>query len=129
MVSLTVACTGSPPQLVFATAFPFRIGRAASCGLVVSAPGVWDQHAVIDLDGDERKFRVASVGEAVLMVNGVATSAAVLRNGDLLDLGACRLTFALAPAGQKSLAPRECFAWGLLALGLLLEICLFLKLN
>lgn len=129
MVSLAVACAGSPLRYVLATAFPFRIGRAASGGLAVAAPGVWEEHAVLQLDPEERCFRIAPVGEATVIVNGTSTNGVALRNGDTIDLGACRLTFALAPAVQKRLTARQWATWALLGMVMTLEVWLFLRLN
>ena len=104
--------------------FPFLIGRSPQADLRITFSGVWEEHASIRLaeseDGSQR-FVIESVGQSILSINGEIASGQVLRVGDMLSLGAARLTVSLAPARQSKLAWHESTVWVLLSLVLLLE--------
>jgi predicted component of type VI protein secretion system len=90
--------------------FPFIVGRGADADLRLDDAGVWDRHAEI---GFRRKegFSVAAQGEASVGVNGERTETAMLRNGDVMELGSVQLRFWLARSQQKTLRVREALAW------------------
>jgi hypothetical protein len=96
--------------------FPFVIGRSASAQCRVEEEGVWEQHLRIMLNASEGC--VLSVQpEAIAAVNGQMVRETVLRNGDLISMGAIQLRFLLGPTRQHSLRLREWLTW--IALGLL----------
>lgn len=97
--------------------FPCRIGRESGADLQLAAPGVWERHAEIFLNPQEGFFLQARP-EAMAMVNGTATQAAHLRNGDLIELGGAKLRFWLSRVRQRTFRVREAVTWaGLVALG------------
>jgi hypothetical protein len=51
----------------------------------------------------------------LLQVNDAPVRRAVLRNGDVISLGALKIRFSLGPVRQSSLAPREWLTWLALA--------------
>ena len=94
--------------------FPILIGRAPPCLVCLDEDGVWDPHAEVDLvrkDG----FTFAVLGEALALINGQPAPQAVLRNGDVIELGSAKLLFTLSPTRQRSLRLREALTWLALA--------------
>ncbi len=90
--------------------FPVRVGRAASADLQLEEDGVWDQHFQIQLSRTEG-FLLHARSEAPALVNGHPTEQAVLRNGDIIELGAVKLQFWLGENSQAGLALREWLTW------------------
>ena len=90
--------------------FPVRIGRSAASDLQAEEDGVWDQHLTIEFrpaDG----FLLQSHSEAAVLLNGAPVGDSVLRNGDVIELGALKLQFWLADARQRGLTLRETAIW------------------
>lgn len=90
--------------------FPFRVGRSPSDNLQLEEEGVWERHL---------EFRVAP-GKGILIkvsdsttaaINGQAAQEAVLKNGDVIEIGAVKIGFWLAETSQKSLRFREWMTW------------------
>src|SRR5688500_904703 len=81
---------------------PFLIGRSSQADLQLVVPGVWDEHASIDLTDTEgvarKRFVISSIRESLLSINGEVASAKELRIGDEISLGATRIVVSLAPA-------------------------------
>jgi len=75
--------------------------------------GVWQRHFTIDWT--EEGLVLQSEPEALLSVNGTPAPRALLRNGDIITLGASKIRFSLSPVRQSSLAPREWLTWAALA--------------
>ena len=104
---------------------PFVIGRSPQADLQIISPGVWEEHASIDLadtDGAGRKrFVVSSVRESLLSINGEVASAKELKIGDEITLGATRIVVSLAPARQTRLSFQELAVWTVLLLVVILE--------
>ena len=95
---------------------PFWMGRSAQDDLRLDDPGVWDRHARLELREGRHAALVASP-DATTLVNHQAVQEAVLRNGDLIELGSVCLQFALSPTRHRSLRLRETLTWlGLAAL-------------
>jgi hypothetical protein len=97
---------------------PFWMGRSAQDDLRLEAPGVWDRHARLELQGN--RAALVAGGEALVLVNGQAVREAPLRIGDIVELGAVRMEFGLSPARHRGLRLREGAIWvglGLLSLG------------
>ena len=99
---------------------PFLIGRSPQANLRLIAPGVWDEHASIDLTDTER-FMISAVGESLLSVNGEVISSSELRIGDEIHLGAARIVVSLSPAQQKKLSLQELAVWTLLLVVVIVE--------
>ncbi len=94
--------------------FPFRVGRAATCDLCLAAEGVWDQHLEIQLQ-PAHGFVAIAQPEAYAIINGQRASTAVLRNGDVIDLGGAQLRFSLSPTRPRNWRLREALTWLALA--------------
>ncbi len=95
--------------------FPFRIGRAAAADLQCEEPGVWDIHLELVFDAP-RGFVVSVSPNALASVNGQAVQQTVLRNGDIMEIGALKIRFWLGPARQGGMWLREWLTWAALAL-------------
>jgi pSer/pThr/pTyr-binding forkhead associated (FHA) protein len=101
---------------------PFWMGRAPQDDLRLEAPGVWERHARLELQGSHAAL--VAGGEALVLVNGQAVREAPLRIGDVIELGGVRLEFGLSPARHRSLRLRETVVWAGLALLSLGQIAL-----
>lgn len=98
--------------------FPFTIGRSQNTALRLDDDGVWDNHLQLEVRPDEGAVMFAS-RDAFTAVNGYPVTEAVLRNGDVIELGSARVQFSLSPTVQYSLKIRESLTWILLgSLGL-----------
>jgi len=114
--------SGEKRGAVFTTSsFPWRVGRGKSADLRLEEPGVWDQHLELDLVKAEG-FVLTRQGQALATVNGEAFDRRVLRNGDLIEMGALKLRFWLAESRQKGLWLREWVVWGVVILFSLFEV-------
>jgi hypothetical protein len=103
--------------------FPVRIGRAGEANLRLEDDGVWDLHLEIHPPQAEGFILTVQPG-AFAAVNGQAVEQAVLRNGDLIELGAARLQFGFTPTRHRSLRLREALTWIALALLCLGQVAL-----
>lgn len=86
--------------------FPCIIGRAEVDDLRLVDMGVWENHLQLDLvvpDG----FRLCRLGHGRASVNGAEFDDHLLRNGDLIELGAAKVQFWLAEVQQTSNRVRE----------------------
>ena len=80
---------------------PFVVGRLPTAGLSLDEPGVWDQHLQVEFEPG--KGVVASVQpQALAVLNGQPLQRSVLRNGDIIQMGAVKVQFWLSPTRQKS---------------------------
>jgi predicted component of type VI protein secretion system len=109
-----------------AARLPLQIGRAADADLSLEEPGVWPRHCQIARQG--RDLVCQAQAGALLSVNGVPADQAILRNGDVISIGALKIAFALSPVRQASLRPRECLTWAALAILCLGQIALIYRL-
>ena len=105
-----------------ATRFPIRAGRAPDLDLPLDEPGVWQRHFQIDWRPEGLVLQTEP--EALLNINDTPVQRALLRNGDILTLGALKLRFSLAPVRQASLALREWLTWLALAALCLAQVAL-----
>ena len=96
--------------------FPFLIGRGGA-HLPLEDAGVWDRHLQIEFTRGEG-FTFTAPSEASVIINGTAAAAGLLRNGDLIELGAARLRVWLTRTQQTGLRGRESLIWASL-LGLI----------
>ncbi|EEF59876.1 FHA domain-containing protein [Pedosphaera parvula] len=103
--------------------FPFNIGRSASADLQVEEDGVWDQHLELSFD-PSTGFTLAARPKALASVNGQPFESVLLRNGDLIEIGAIKIRFWLSNTRQKSLGWREWLTWAGIALITALQIAL-----
>ena len=84
--------------------FPVHIGRSNKAEMRLEEPGVWDKHALIDLrPGDG--FVLKAEPDALVSLNSQPTRESLLKNGDIIQLGAARVQFWLTPMKQRGLAP------------------------
>ena len=98
--------------------FPSRIGRTPQSDLCLDDGGVWDHHLQLEIRSGEGAVISASP-DAFTALNGQQVRQAVLRNGDLIEIGSVRLLFGLSSTRQSSLRLREVLTWAILgALGL-----------
>jgi pSer/pThr/pTyr-binding forkhead associated (FHA) protein len=90
--------------------FPFRIGRSVSADLRVEEDGVWEQHLELSFD-PTTGFTLVAKPNALASVNGQPFDTILLRNGDLIEIGALKIRFWLSDTKQKSLSWREWATW------------------
>ncbi|MBN2506975.1 MAG: FHA domain-containing protein [Verrucomicrobia bacterium] len=103
--------------------FPLRLGRAADAGLRLTAHGVWERHAELRVH-QGRELVLAAEPDAPVRVNGHPVTRAVLRTGDVIDLGGARLQFSLASPAPRGLRLREALTWAGLGAVFALQIAL-----
>ena len=98
--------------------FPVSIGRSADADMQLEEHGVWDQH--LQLDFNPAEGIVMSVQPNTLAtVNGQPAHQAILRNGDVIDIGSLRMRFWLSETRQAGLRFREGLTWvGIAAISL-----------
>jgi len=102
---------------------PFSIGRSPHDDLRVEADGVWERHARVELRDRQRAVLIASE-HARTSVNGQPIREAILRNGDILELGSVQLQFSLSQAAHRGLRFREALTWIGIALMALAQVAL-----
>ena len=90
--------------------FPVRIGRAASASLQLEDEGVWEEHLRVDFK-PKQGFVLRREPDALATVNDEAIDQTVLKNGDMVGIGALKLQFWLAPVRQRGLWFREWLTW------------------
>jgi hypothetical protein len=115
MVQLQILSGKKAGAQFTATRLPLQIGREAGADLRLEEPGVWPRHFQISRQGLDLVCQTQD--DALLSINGVQADRAVLRNGDIISIGALKLQFALSPVRQPSRRAREVLTWA--ALGLL----------
>ena len=107
------------------TEFPVVVGRSAHAGLCLSAPGVFEEHARIDLvpaeSGPGERVIIESLGSALVSINGAVLPRKQLAVGDEVSLGAARVLVSLSPARQRRLSLHEASLWSVLVLVVLIE--------
>ena len=100
--------------------FPFALGQAKECDLRIDAKGVWGKHLILDYDG-KNGITATPCPDALVVVNGDSHRKKFrLNHGDLVELGAAKFHFWLAPLGQADRRLFEGSIWAalfLLALG------------
>ena len=90
--------------------FPVRVGRASSTDLRLEEDGVWDEHLRLEIDPVDG-FILETIPDASARVNGQPLQRAVLRNGDLIELGSVKMQFSLSKTHQTGLRLRETLTW------------------
>ena len=120
MIHLRVLSGKKAGTQLNASRYPVRIGRAPEADLVLDDPGTWPRHCRISPEPEGLVCQAEA--NALLAVNGVPTDHAVLRNGDIISIGAMQIEFTLAPVRQASLLWREWLVWSALAFLCLAQI-------
>jgi len=110
-----------------ASHLPVQIGRAHSADLSLDEPGVWERHFEINLNFPDGLV-LKTQPNALLTINGEKIEQAILRNGDLIEIGALKIRFALSAVRQRSLLARELSTWIALAALCLGQIALIYSL-
>jgi pSer/pThr/pTyr-binding forkhead associated (FHA) protein len=110
MINLRCLSGEQAGSTTVARRFPFQIGRAQDSDLVLQEPGVWDRHLVVRFEAG-KGFVAAPVGEALVTVNGENVRNALLRNGDLIAVGAARFQFWLSDTVQRPQRILEGLFW------------------
>jgi hypothetical protein len=103
--------------------FPCLIGRCSAADVRLEQAGVWDRHLQLELT-PEQDITAAVLPGALAMLNGERLERTPLRNGDIIDLGAARIQFWLAPTRQRSVLLRERLTW--VGLGLVCAVQILL---
>jgi hypothetical protein len=121
--------SGNRSGAVFRPAhFPIRAGREPGLDLSLEDAGVWQRHFLIDWRPEGLVLEAEP--DALLSVNDSPARHAVLRNGDIITLGALKIRFSFSPVRQSSLAPREWLTWialGALCLGQVALVYLLIR--
>lgn len=103
-----------------ASRFPCTIGRANGDDLQLVEAGVWENHLQLDLQVPDG-FRLRRLGQGRASVNGSEFDDLLLRNGDVIELGAVKVQFWLAEVRQSDNRARETATWFALGALALLE--------
>ncbi|MFO1475040.1 MAG: FHA domain-containing protein [Verrucomicrobiota bacterium] len=90
--------------------FPVSVGRAPGRDLQLEEPGVWDDHFHLDLNPGVG-FILQACPDALVSVNGQPLQHAVLRNGDVVEIGGAKLRFWLTEAPRRNQAWAETLVW------------------
>jgi predicted component of type VI protein secretion system len=114
MVQLKVLSGKQTGTAWTARRFPVRIGRSPSCDLQSEESGVWDQHLRLDFD-PAAGLVLTTQSKALAAVNGHSVERAVLRNGDIIQIGSLKLQFWLSETRQRGLRFRESLTWATIA--------------
>jgi hypothetical protein len=100
MVRLRVLSGKMAGLVLPARHFPFRLGRGPQMNGRFEDDGVWDFHLELRLD-PRQGFILRRHAEARATINGQAFEEQLLRNGDLVEMGAVKLRFSLSETIQK----------------------------
>ena len=113
MVQLEILTGRTAGTKWVARRFPVRIGRSPDSDVQLEEHGVWDDHLQIDLN-PAAGFVLETQPQAFVVANGQTVERAVLRNGDVLEIGAVKLQFWLSEARQSGLKIQEGLVWAIL---------------
>jgi pSer/pThr/pTyr-binding forkhead associated (FHA) protein len=128
MIQLLILTGKKAASRLIAGHFPFCIGRTAGNDLQLDDDGVWDQHLTLEFH-PRQGITLTAAPDALVTVNSRPVQTALLRNGDVITLGAAKLQFWLAAVRQQGLGLREGFVWALLFLVVLFEAFLIYELT
>lgn len=119
MLQLKILTGRAAGTLKVARRFPFQIGRAPDVDFTLAAPGVWDHHLELTLQPADG-FVLARHPNALAMINALPFQKVILRNGDVVEIGALKIQFTLSETTQCTFHWRERLTWlALAALGAL----------
>lgn len=127
MIQLIILTGKKAAGQFIARRFPFCIGRAAGNNLQLDDDGVWDRHLTLEFH-PQQGITLTAAPNALVTVNSRPVQTALLRNGDVITLGAIKLQFWLAAVRQQGLRLRESSVWALLSLVVLFEAFLIYEL-
>jgi len=113
MVRLRVLAGSSAGLCFDAAQLPIRVGRGSGHDLTLDEPGVWPGHCLITREQNDLLIQAGP--EALVSVNDAPVQQTLLRNGDIISLGAVKLRFGFVPVRQRPLRGRECLIWMALA--------------
>jgi hypothetical protein len=113
MVQLKILTGKKAGRSLVSRRFPFRVGRNHDASLCLEEKGVWDDHLEFDL-GLPEGFVLKVLPAATAALNGQPVKTAVLRNGDLIEIGPVKIQFWLSEVRQRSLRLRELSTWSLM---------------
>jgi pSer/pThr/pTyr-binding forkhead associated (FHA) protein len=128
MIQLLILTGKKAAGQFIARRFPFCIGRASGNDLQLDDDGVWDRHLTLEFH-PRQGITLTAAPNALVTINNRPVQTALLRNGDVITLGAAKLQFWLAAVRQQSLGLREGFVWALLFLVVLCEAFLIYELT
>lgn len=114
MVQLSIVSGKTAGTGLVVRRFPVRIGRSPNADLRLEEHGVWDDHLQLALHRGEG-FVMETAPNALAAVNGHRAQRAVLRNGDIIELGSARIQFWLSETRQAGLRLREWLTWAAIA--------------
>jgi pSer/pThr/pTyr-binding forkhead associated (FHA) protein len=116
MVQLEVLSGKRAGAVAVARRFPFVVGRDGSSDLRLEDGGVWDRHLELDLQMPDG-FALKVLSQARAAVNDQPVQQAViLRNGDVIGIGAVKIRFWLGETRQLGLQMREFLTWAALVM-------------
>ena len=121
IVQLKVLSGNKAGTLWLARRFPVHIGRSAAADLQLEEGGVWDQHLKLDFGAGEG-FILSTQPDALASVNGQAVQRALLRNGDVIEIGSIKMQFWLGEVRQGGLGFREGLTWAGIAIVTLAQV-------
>lgn len=110
MVQLDILAGNKAGTQWVARQFPFSVGRSPQDTLVLDDAGVWNSHFKITLRAGTGAV-LESSREALTTINGQSIKEAVLRGGDVIELGSVKVRFGLSPTRQGGLKLREALTW------------------
>ena len=114
MVQLDVLSGKQAGAVMVSRRLPFIIGRESSANLRLEEKGVWERHVELELRMPEG-FVLKVHPHAKATVNDQPVQQALLRNGDLIGIGAARIRFGLSETRQWDLRTREFLTWAAFA--------------
>jgi hypothetical protein len=122
-IQLELLSSRQDPTLWTIERFPCVIGRGPSANLRLEEPGFWEEHLRLDVRAS-KGVELRVLGDALATVNSQPVSNRVLKNGDVIEVGASQLRFWLGPNRQRDYRLRETLTWIALAALLAVEIWL-----
>ncbi|HEX4122134.1 MAG TPA: FHA domain-containing protein [Verrucomicrobiae bacterium] len=115
MVQLQILSGNGTGTKFCGSQFPIRAGRAKDSDVMLAEPGIWPRH--FQITWETEGIIIEAEPDALMSVNDKGVRRAVLRNGDIITVGAVKIRFSLGPVRQSSMALRETLTW--VALGAL----------
>src|SRR6266566_4125211 len=110
MVQLSILSGNTAGTAWVARRFPARIGRSHCADLRLEENGVWEEHLWLHFDAAEG-FVLETAPNALATVNGQPLRRAILRNGDMIQIGSVRMQFSLSETRPAGLRLREGLTW------------------
>lgn len=102
----------------------FVLGKNPNADLQLKEAGVWNDHVRIEVS--EREPRIRRLGEGILILNSEPTDLAVLRNGDLIQIGGAKFIFEVSPPKRRPFHVQHFLLWGMIVFIAFSEMILIL---